>query len=100
MAYWWVNHKQTYKNELDGGYIWSPKKNSNGSRNSTYINLTHVQTGDVVFSYANSVIKAVGLVEATCITADKPVEFGSKGDNWNEKGWLVRIDWEIVSKPL
>jgi len=91
MAFWWVNHKQTYKQEREGGYIWSPKENRNGSRNSTYINLTLVQMGDVVFSYANSAIKAVGLVEATCKTADKPVEFGAKGENWDQKGWLVRI---------
>ena len=31
MAFWWVNHKQTYRQETDGGYIWSPKTNANGS---------------------------------------------------------------------
>src|SRR5687767_7224475 len=30
-SYWWVNHKQTHKEELSGGYIWSPKKNKNGA---------------------------------------------------------------------
>ena len=24
--YWWVNHKKTFKQEISGGYIWSPKK--------------------------------------------------------------------------
>ena len=31
-SYWWVNHKQTYRQETDGGYIWSPKANANGAR--------------------------------------------------------------------
>ena len=100
MAHWWVNHKQTCKEELEGGYIWSPQENKNGSRNQTYINLTRVKVGDVVFSYASAVIKAVGLVESLYQTADKPVEFGSKGDGWDQKGWLVKINWEIISEPL
>ena len=52
MSYWWVNHKQTYTSEVEGGYIWSPKENSNGARNQTYINLTLTTPGDIVFSYA------------------------------------------------
>jgi len=49
-SYWWVNHKQTYRQETDGGYIWSPKANANGERNVTYDNLNRCQRGDVVFS--------------------------------------------------
>src|SRR2546427_12991280 len=30
MAYWWVNHKQTFKSEIVGGYIWSPQRKANG----------------------------------------------------------------------
>ena len=58
IQYWWVNHKQTYKAELEGGYIWSPKENQNGARNQTYINLTLVRPGDVVVSYAGAEIRA------------------------------------------
>ena len=24
-GFWWVNHKQTYRQEVNGGYLWSPK---------------------------------------------------------------------------
>lgn len=54
MNYWWVNHKQTYKAEVGGGYIWSPTKNKNNSVNKSYINLTETNIGDVVFSYADT----------------------------------------------
>ena len=40
--YWWVNHKKTLKQEISGGYIWSPKKNKNNARNKTYENLASV----------------------------------------------------------
>ena len=35
MAFWWVNHKQTYRQETDGGYLWSPKAkaNAHGAKN-------------------------------------------------------------------
>jgi hypothetical protein len=25
MRYWWVNQNQTFRHEVDGGYLWSPK---------------------------------------------------------------------------
>ena len=40
MAFWWVNHKQTYRQETDGGYLWLPKANANGAKNISYDNLT------------------------------------------------------------
>lgn len=52
MTYWWVNHKQTFKAEIEAGYIWSPKKNTNGGVNQSYINLTNVRAHDIIFSYA------------------------------------------------
>ena len=24
MRYWWVNQNQTYRQEIEGGYLWSP----------------------------------------------------------------------------
>jgi putative restriction endonuclease len=100
MAYWWVNHKQTYRQETDGGYIWSPKANANGARNVSYDNLTRCQRGDVVFSYANGRISQIGLVETAAVTAPKPPEFGTAGDNWSQEGWLVRVNWQPLRQPL
>ena len=100
MAFWWVNHKQTYSAEVGGGYIWSPKTNRNGSKNQTYINLTLTRLGDVVISYAGGLIKAIGLVAAPCSEKSKPSEFGSAGDSWSDTGWEVLIDWELLEKPI
>jgi hypothetical protein len=32
MRYWWVNQNQTFRQEIAGGYLWSPKRNANGAR--------------------------------------------------------------------
>ncbi|MEY4808472.1 MAG: hypothetical protein RLZZ206_2861 [Cyanobacteriota bacterium] len=100
MAFWWVNHKQTYRQETDGRYVWSPKSKANGAPNISYDNLTRCQVGDVVFSYANGLISQIGLVEAAAITALKPAEFGSAGENWSQEGWLVRVNWQRLKQPL
>lgn len=100
MAYWWVNHKQTYRQETDGGYIWSPKVKSNGGRNVSYDNLTRCLRGDVVFSYAGGQIRQIGWVETPAVTAPKPPEFGAAGDNWSQEGWLVRVNWQPLRRAL
>ncbi len=100
MAYWWVNHKQTFLNETDGGYIWSPKENRNGSRNQTYINLTLTQPGDIIFSYASGKIRAIGIVSSRCREQSKPFEFGKAGGAWSDLGWMVPINWAILSAPI
>jgi putative restriction endonuclease len=99
MAYWWVNHKQTYVNEIEGGYIWSPKKNSDGSKNQTYINLTLTRPGDFIISYASAEIKAIGVIASKCREQLKPSEYGTTGA-WSNIGWAVPIVWQILSSPL
>ena len=80
MAYWWVNQNQTYAHEVPGGYLWSPKTKKNGHRNPFYDNMTRAQPGDVVLSYAGTLIRAIGVVQSSVATAPKPTEFGSVGE--------------------
>lgn len=100
MAFWWVNHTQTFRQEVEGGYIWSPKANKDSSRNQTYINLTEVRPGDVVFSYASQHIRAVGIAEEVCSETSKPESFGKSGEQWASAGWLVPIRWERLPVPF
>ncbi|WP_203226133.1 MULTISPECIES: HNH endonuclease [Pseudomonas] len=98
--FWWVNHKQTFKSEFEGGYIWSPKANKNGARNRTYDNLTLVQPCDVVVSYADGKIKAIGVATQHYSETVKPEEFGQAGANWANNGWLVPIEWAALPFPV
>lgn len=100
MAYWWVNQNQTYDHEVGGGYLWSPKKNSNGARNQFYVNMTLVQPGDIVFSYAGTYIKAIGVATGEAQSISKPVVFGSAGQNWSDDGWFVPVEFTRVAKPI
>jgi hypothetical protein len=51
MRYWWVNQNQTYRQEIEGGYLWSPKRKTNNQRNPFYESMREVAPGDVTFSF-------------------------------------------------
>jgi putative restriction endonuclease len=97
--FWWVNHKQTHTEEIEGGYIWSPKENRGGSTNQTYINLTKVGVGDTIFSYAYGEIRAIGVVERECKDTERPSAFGVTGEQWGKDGWLVQVNWSLLNNP-
>jgi len=98
--FWWVNHKQTARQELDGQYLWSPKTTSNGTRNQFYDNMRRANPGDLVLSYANRVIGFVGRVADFAFTAPKPTEFGSTGAYWHNEGWLLPVFWTPLDLPV
>lgn len=68
MAYWWVNRKQTYRQETEDGCAWSPKANGYGTCNASYDNLTRGQRGDVVSSQAKGLISQIDWMETPAIT--------------------------------
>ncbi|MDO8421734.1 MAG: HNH endonuclease signature motif containing protein [Parvibaculum sp.] len=98
--YWWVNHKQTISQEVEGQYLWSPKINSNGVQNQFYDNMRQASPGDLVLSYASSKIRYVGKVSEFAISAPKPAEFGLAGANWNNDGWLLPVYWVDLAPPV
>ena len=55
--------------------------------------------GDIVFSFFNTFIQAVGIVQARAVTAPKP-EFGAAGDPWDSVGWLVEVDYSHLPSPF
>lgn len=100
MAYWWVNHKQTYRQEVEGGYIWSPKTRVDGVRSQFYDNMAEVQPGDIIFSYAFTQIRDVGVATGPTVTAQKPSEFGAAGQDWKGEGWFVPVEFQQTDHAL
>jgi putative restriction endonuclease len=49
MRYWWVSQNQTFDEETEGNFMWSPKTNRNGGPNPFYENMRRVEPGDIVF---------------------------------------------------
>ena len=98
MRYWWVNQKQTHRSEISGGYMWSPKVKNDGRATQFYTNMTLVDPGDVVLSYVDGQIRAVGVAVTTAYESPKPVEFGSAGALWADLGWRVDVQFHELPK--
>jgi putative restriction endonuclease len=100
VRYWWVNQNQTYRHEFAGGYLWSPKRKANGARNPFYEFMREVAPGDVVFSFSDTLIPAIGIARTYCYESPKPQEFGTAGLNWSAIGWKVDVAFRALDKPI
>lgn len=100
MRYWWVNQNQTFKQEVEGGYLWSPKRNANGHRNPFYEFMREVAPGDLIFSFQKTFIQAIGIAQSVAGSAAKPAEFGSAGPNWSAIGWRVDVKYFLLDNPI
>src|SRR6185437_10951106 len=100
MRYCWVNQNQTYRQEIQGGYLWSPKRNANGARNPFYEAMREVSPGDLVFSFVDTRIAAIGIARSYCWESPKPQEFGSAGQCWENVGWKVRVRFTPLTNKI
>ena len=100
MRYWWVNQNQTFRQEIEGGYLWSPKRNKKGHRNPFYEFMREVAPGDIVLSFCDTRIAALGIVSGYCRESPKPEEFGTAGTNWSQIGWRVGVRWQRLSNAI
>ncbi|MBS0216294.1 MAG: HNH endonuclease [Proteobacteria bacterium] len=100
MRFWWVNQNQTYKHEVAGGYLWSPKRNRDNGRNPFYEFMREVSPGDVVFSFSDTYIKAIGIAASHAYESPKPLEFGLAGAYWDKIGWRVDVRFMELHGPV
>ena len=100
MRYWWVNQNQTFRQEIDGGYLWSPKRNANGAKNPFYEFMREVAPGDLILSFVDTRIVAIGTATTFCYESPRPAEFGGVGLNWNKIGWGVRVNFAPLTHRI
>lgn len=100
MRFWWVNQNQTFRQETEGGYLWSPKRNANNGKNPFYEFMREVAPGDFVFSFEGTYIRAIGIVLSHAYPSPKPPEFGNAGPNWSAIGWRVDMRFERLDNQI
>lgn len=100
MRYWWVNQNQTYRHEIEGGYLWSPKRNKNQARNQFYENIREVAPGDLLFFIKDTHILAIGISESYCYECPKPLEFGNAGSYWEDIGWKIKVKFTPLTNQI
>ncbi len=100
MRYWWVSQNQTFRHEIGGGYMWSPKRAKNGNAILSYTNMTRASVGDIVFAFYQGKVQYIGAVAAHALSSSKPEEFGNSGVAWSNDGWLVPVSWAPLPKAV
>jgi hypothetical protein len=100
VRYWWVNQNQTFRHEVPGGYLWSPKRNRNGHTNPFYEFMKEVSPGDIIFSFADTKIPAIGTAVSHAYEAPKPLEFGQVGAYWETIGWRVDVKFTRLTNQI
>jgi hypothetical protein len=100
MRYWWVSQNQTFQYEVPGGYLWSPKANRDQSLNHYYENMREVSSGDLIFSFCDRKIMALGFARGAAYTCPKPIEFGQAGAHWDTIGWRVDAAFQVLKRPM
>jgi hypothetical protein len=55
--------------------------------------MREVSPGDIVFSFADTWIRAIGLARSFAYEAPKPLEFGQAGAYWDRIGWRVDVQF-------
>ena len=100
MRYWWVNQNQTFRQEVEGGYLWSPQRNANGNRNPFYETMREVTPGDLILSFVDTRIAAIGIAASYGYQCPKPKEFGEGCAYWDSIGWKVRVNFQRLQRQV
>lgn len=98
MAFWWVNHKRSWKAETGRGRLWSPLAKSDGAQYRAYANMAQARAGDIVFSFAKGKIGHVGVVDADATFAPKPDY--AIDTPWADDGWMLPVTFSVLSPPI
>jgi hypothetical protein len=62
--------------------------------------MREVSPGDIVFSFCDTRIAALGIVSGYCRESPKPEEFGTTGTNWSQIGWRVSVRWRRLTNAM
>jgi hypothetical protein len=103
LRYWWVNHKRTQRQELEGEFLWAPKKKQAGAVDSeSSNNMTRIMPGDVVFSFSlgSGVVRAVGVALTRAREAPNPFESApARRQPGGQRGWQVTVRFAELTRP-
>jgi hypothetical protein len=62
--------------------------------------MREVSPADLVFSFVDTRIPAVGIAQSYCYESPKPPEFGNSGQNWENVGWRVAVRFTQLSNRV
>jgi putative restriction endonuclease len=95
-----VNESQTYRHQISGGYLWSPERNANKARIPIYESMREVAPGDIIFSFRDTRIAALGIARSSCYESPKPTKFGPAGSYCESIGWKIDVSFRELDNRI
>lgn len=102
VRYWWVNHKRTHRQELDGEFLWTARRRQGGADNESSNNMSRIMPGDVVFAFSvgGGTLRAVGVALERAREAPNPLEIvAPRRLSSGQRGWYVTVRFAELSRP-
>jgi putative restriction endonuclease len=101
-SFWWVNHSHTVRHEIEGSYLWfAYKARKSKARSESDKNIQRLLPGDVVYSFADGAIGAVGVALGSAREAAKPLVFDCIAEYADTPtGWLVPVRFMALTNCL
>lgn len=99
MNYFWVFQNKTYQEELTGGYLWAPKKDSGGKSVHHWTRMSEVKAGDIIFSCVNRNIVSISVATKDSYSHNRPSEM-DRLELWKDEGWRVDVIYNELDIPI
>jgi hypothetical protein len=101
-SFWWVNHPQSSRAEIEGSYLWfAEKARKSKARSESEKNIQRLTPADVVLSCVDGVMGAVGVVLGPAREASGPAESGAEAVGAESaSGWTVPVQFMLLPSPL
>jgi putative restriction endonuclease len=97
--YWWVNQSRAVARGLMGDYLWAAQAASGSAAESARC-MQAIQTGDLIFAYADGAVSGVGLALRTASEATRPAELAAAGKAASSSGWQLPVRFFELALPL
>ncbi len=95
----YVFQGSTFAKEYQGGYIWAPITNKDGSEKHFWARLLDVREGDIILHGCDGYVKAVSVAKGECYEYDQPNELAVEAQ-WDTEGRRVDCDYTLIKHPI
>ena len=62
--------------------------------------MREVAPGDIIFSFRDTRIAALGIARSYCYESPKPTEFGTAGSYWESIGWKIDVNFRELNNRI
>lgn len=99
VKYFFVFQNKSFKAERSGGYLWAPKLNAAGGKESSWVMMEEVRKGDIIVHSVSKNIVAISVATSDCYSANQPQEL-KREQLWQDDGYMVDCKYIDIKNPI